>query len=195
MRICFVGESFVNGTGDPSCLGWAGRICAAACQQGQDITYYNLGVRRETSMALKQRWHQEVCYRLPPDVDGRVIFCFGVNDTSPDLEGTRVPLDHSLQNAQAILQTACQQFPVLMVSPLPIADAAQNLRTAKLSQQLALLCNTLSIPYLDAFTPMQASEVWMREVAAGDGAHPGTEGYTELAALVMQWSAWQNWFQ
>ncbi|MDY6901411.1 MAG: lipase, partial [Cyanobacteriota bacterium] len=26
MRICFVGESFINGTGDPECLGWAGRI-------------------------------------------------------------------------------------------------------------------------------------------------------------------------
>lgn len=30
MRICFIGDSFVNGTGDPECLGWAGRICVTA---------------------------------------------------------------------------------------------------------------------------------------------------------------------
>lgn len=26
MRICFIGDSFVNGTGDDTCLGWVGRI-------------------------------------------------------------------------------------------------------------------------------------------------------------------------
>ena len=25
MRICFFGDSFVNGTGDDECLGWVGR--------------------------------------------------------------------------------------------------------------------------------------------------------------------------
>ena len=65
VRICFVGESFVNGTGDPECLGWAGRICVNANRKGYDITYYNLGVRRETSSELKNRWLREVSYRLP----------------------------------------------------------------------------------------------------------------------------------
>lgn len=49
MRLCFIGDSFVNGTGDDACLGWAGWICAAARQQGHDVTAYNLGVRRDTS--------------------------------------------------------------------------------------------------------------------------------------------------
>jgi hypothetical protein len=53
VRICFVGESFVNGAGDPECLGWTGRICVNANKKGYDITYYNLGVRRETSTELK----------------------------------------------------------------------------------------------------------------------------------------------
>ncbi|HZC55143.1 MAG TPA: hypothetical protein VE396_03730 [Xanthobacteraceae bacterium] len=30
IRICFFGDSMVNGTGDDACLGWVGRICAAA---------------------------------------------------------------------------------------------------------------------------------------------------------------------
>jgi hypothetical protein len=30
IRICFIGESFVNGTGDPEFLGWTGRVCRHA---------------------------------------------------------------------------------------------------------------------------------------------------------------------
>lgn len=30
---------------------------------------------------------------------------------------------------------------------------------------------------------------WMQEVAAGDGSHPGAEGYAELARLVQAWNA------
>jgi hypothetical protein len=40
IRICFIGDSFVNGTGDPLCLGWSGRVCATAIQMGYPITYY-----------------------------------------------------------------------------------------------------------------------------------------------------------
>jgi len=44
IRICFVGESFVNGTGDPEFLGWTGRVCRDAQRKGYEITHYNLGV-------------------------------------------------------------------------------------------------------------------------------------------------------
>jgi hypothetical protein len=49
MRICFVGDSLVNGTGDPVGLGWVGRACAAARRRGHEVTCYNLGIRRDTS--------------------------------------------------------------------------------------------------------------------------------------------------
>ncbi|MBD2022353.1 hypothetical protein H6F43_19415 [Leptolyngbya sp. FACHB-36] len=64
-RICFVGEPFVNGTGDRTFLGWTGQICAAATQNDRHaITDYNLGVRRETSTELARRWQADVDYRL-----------------------------------------------------------------------------------------------------------------------------------
>jgi lysophospholipase L1-like esterase len=34
LRICFVGDSLTNGTGDPDCLGWTGRVCASAYERG-----------------------------------------------------------------------------------------------------------------------------------------------------------------
>jgi lysophospholipase L1-like esterase len=59
MRICFFGDSIVNGTGDPDCLGWVGRVCGAARKSGVDLTSYNLGIRRDTSADILRRWRRE----------------------------------------------------------------------------------------------------------------------------------------
>ncbi|MBW4621420.1 MAG: lipase [Cyanosarcina radialis HA8281-LM2] len=194
MRICFIGDSFVNGTGDPECLGWAGRICTAARKQGYDLTYYNLGIRRETSADILARWQGEVFRRLPSEYEGRIVLSFGVNDTTIENDKIRVELADSIANTRQILTTAKQLFPILMVSPLPIADCEQNSRSAKLSARLAEVCHQLDVPYLDAFPAMLASIVWMNEVAANDGAHPSAAGYSELAGLVQSWPGWLSWF-
>ncbi|WGV26619.1 GDSL-type esterase/lipase family protein [Halotia branconii] len=194
IRICFIGESFVNGTGDPEYLGWAGRICVSANQKGHEITYYNLGVRRETSTELKNRWLQEVSYRLPKIYDGRVVFCFGVNDTTIENGKLRVSPTESIENIRNVLSDARQLYPVLMVSPLPIADDEQNQRIADLAKQYALVCNELDVPYLNVFPVLEKSHIWIDEAKANDGAHPRAAGYTELARIIETWDAWLNWF-
>ncbi|MBD2461185.1 lipase [Oscillatoria sp. FACHB-1407] len=193
LRICFVGDSFVNGTGDPTYLGWTGRICLSARQRGHDITYYNLGVRRETTTDIHRRWQSEVACRLPDPNQGRVIFSFGVNDTTLEEGKPRVESDVSARNAHTILDQARQMFPVLMVSPVPIADREQNWRSAYLTEKLAEVCAQLGVPFLDVFSPLYSSQVWLREVAQNDGAHPLADGYSELALLVENWSAWRDW--
>ena len=194
MRICFIGDSFVNGTGDSECLGWTGRICVAAQKQGYDVTYYNLGVRRETSADIKARWLQEVSCRLSPADDGRVVFSFGTNDTTIETDKTRIEFAESIENARQILQVAKQKFPVLMVGAPPILDAEQNSRTARLLEQFEKICLEMDIPYLDIFTPLQTSNIWLQEVSEYDGAHPRAAGYQEIASLVQNWSGWQSWF-
>lgn len=194
MRICFVGDSFVNGTGDPDYLGWTGRVCAAMGQRGYNITHYNLGIRGQTSAEIADRWWKEVSCRLPQSYDGRLVFSFGTNDTTLEAGQPRVAPADSLQYLQQILTQASAHFPVLMVGPPPIEDQAQNDRTADLSRQYQSLCTRLRIPYLDMFTPLSQSPIWMQEVAAFDGAHPGAAGYAEFAHQVLQWSAWQGWF-
>ncbi|MFB2876147.1 GDSL-type esterase/lipase family protein [Floridanema aerugineum] len=193
VRICFVGDSFVNGTGDSQCLGWTGRICSAAIKQGHDITYYNLGIRRETSADIAGRWLEEVSRRLPEDCDRRIVFSFGVNDTTIENGKLRVELSKTKENTQQILSVAKTSFFVLMVSPPPIAEIEQNSRVETLSQELAIICQQLKVPYLDVFTPLQKSEVWLKEVAANDSYHPNAAGYLEFANLVQNWDAWQSW--
>jgi lysophospholipase L1-like esterase len=193
MRICFFGDSFVNGTGDPAFLGWAGRSCLAARHAGIDITYYNLGIRRDTSEDILRRWHTEAVARLPGDIDGRLIFSFAVNDCVVDGGLQRVTYEATLANARTVFEQATRWKTTLMVGPPPIADADLNQRVRRLSAGLGSLCGEIAVPYLDTFQTLVNDERWMRDVAAYDGAHPGAAGYALFGEIVQRWPAWQAW--
>ena len=195
MRICFIGDSLVNGTCDPKHLGWTGRICAVASGQGHDITYYNLGIRGETSADIETRWFNEVSSRLPHYCDGRIVFSFGVNDTTVDREKTRIEVDKSLENIRSILKSAQTMFPVLMVGPAPVIDSDRTSRIANLSEQFAKICRELEVPYLDICSLLKTSEIWQKELTDNDGSHPRAIGYGELAKIVHNWESWKVWFK
>lgn len=191
MRICFIGDSFINGTNDPDCLGWVGRACAQARRRDIDLTVYNLGIRRDTSVDMAARWQAEALARQPAGQPGLLVFSFGVNDSTVDETGRpRVALADSLAHAGAMLAEAARRHPTLMVGPPPIDDDDVNARTRTLSAALASLCGDLGVPFLDIFTPLEHHPVWRREVATYDGAHPGTAGYAVLADLVTAWPDW-----
>lgn len=194
-RLFFIGDSFVNGTGDPDCLGWVGRVCAAAQASGAEFTVYNLGVRKDTTSLIAQRWQQEAQCRLVPDHSAAFVFSFGANDVDGCDGQRRVPLAQSLDNAQAILSGAQSWGPVRMVGSPPIADDPEaNLRLATLCQGIEAICQSLDIPFLGTLEPLLASPTWMAEAIAQDGAHPGRAGYSQLAELILAWPAWQAWF-
>jgi len=195
IRICFVGDSFVNGTGDEAALGWAGRLCAAAQAKGLSITYYNLGIRRNTSRDILQRWEEECTQRLPESlasVDCRVVFSFGVNDTVIENGTQRVLLQESLDNARLMLQKAQTLCTVLWVGPPPVVDAAHNERIHVLSETFSHLANELNVPYISVLPALVANEEYKQEVKENDGAHPRSEGYAELAHIIGASPQW--WF-
>ncbi|HTF33636.1 MAG TPA: GDSL-type esterase/lipase family protein [Myxococcota bacterium] len=192
LRICFVGDSFVQGTGDPECLGWAGRVCARAARAGGRVTYYNLGVRRDTSADIQRRWRDEVACRLPPDVDGRVVLSFGTNDTTAQAGRARVVLEESLGSARAILEQAKSWRP-LLVGPPYLSEPEQALRLRALSRGLSILCQELGVPFVEAFEALGRSAQWCADIAAHDGMHPRAEGYEVLAELVAASPVWQAW--
>jgi lysophospholipase L1-like esterase len=194
VRLCFVGDSFVNGTGDDECLGWTGRVTASLRRVGYDVTYYNLGIRRETTADVAARWAAEVARRVPDALSGRVVFSCGVNDTTVEGPAERLPLDASVLNLRHMLQASMARFETLVVGPPPIAEGAQNERIARLSAAFSQVCAAEGVLYLDVFSPLARSGIWRAEVLAGDGAHPNAGGYQELASLVGQWSAWQAWW-
>ncbi|MGW5727377.1 DUF459 domain-containing protein [Nocardia beijingensis] len=192
LRVCFVGDSFVAGVGDPGFLGWAGRLVSTAHAEGFPLTAYNLGVRRQTSAEIVRRFHAECAPRLPEGVDARVVLSFGVNDTMHENGGPRVAPEESVANLGELLAQAAERgWPVLMVAPPPIADDEHNDRTAALDERFAQACAASRVPYVRVHQPLRDNPVWSADVRAGDGAHPGAAGYEEIAALVApRWRAW-----
>jgi acyl-CoA thioesterase-1 len=182
-RICFVGDSFVAGVGDPEHRGWVGRIVS-----GWPGTAYNLGVRRDTSEDVRRRLPAETAARWVAGCDNRLVLSFGVNDTT-EVDGVvRVAPERSVANLRGIAgDLAAQGVPLLVVGPPPVVDREQNERIAALD---ALFDEAVS-PYVSVFGALVIERDWMRAVAVGDGAHPGAEGYALLAALVRP--AWERW--
>jgi acyl-CoA thioesterase I len=198
VRICFFGDSFVNGTGDDDALGWVGRLVAKARQSGRDVTAYNLGIRRDTSADVAARWRSEARLRLPSDCDGRLVFSFGANDClSAGVDGgPRIGRADSLANLEDVLREAQRWLPTLMVGPGIVADDREvNARICELSADYAKVCEQFGVPYLEICRLLLASPTWTREALASDGAHPNRGGYAIVADAVSEWSDWRDWFE
>jgi len=193
LRICFIGDSLVNGTNDPQCLGWTGRVAALAWRRGYPLTCYNLGIRRETSSDVAQPWLSEASCRLPDHCRPFLVFSFGVNDTTLENGRTRVAEAQSVENTRQILKAGQERYSVLMVGPPPIGDKDHNQRTEQLSRRMSAVAAQEGVPFLSVFQPLSQDSVWMAEVSADDGAHPRAAGYATLATLVDKWSEW--WFR
>jgi lysophospholipase L1-like esterase len=192
IRICFIGDSYVHGTGDDDCLGWAGRLCAAARRAGHNITYYNLGVRRETSADIARRWQAECVARLLPGTQNHLVFSFGANDVSLVDGRRRVAEDETLANLQSMLETAKPVYRTLVVGPPPVADAEHDARLAQLSVRMQGVAAGLDIPYIATLPALIEDRVWREEVRGNDGSHPRGGGYARLAGIVAASDHW--WF-
>ena len=191
IRVCFIGDSLVNGTGDEAALGWAGRLCAMASASDISVTYYNLGIRRNTSKDILLRWESECGLRLPGFCDGRIVFSCGVNDTSIENGKMRVDSVESCANVRAILRGA-RRYKVLMVGPPPVIDDEQNERIESLSLAFARETKALGVPYIDLFSALCTDDAYKREVERNDGAHPRNEGYSKMARIIGSSPSW--WF-
>ena len=192
IRICFIGDSLVNGTGDEAALGWAGRLCAMANANDIPVTYYNLGIRRNTSEDILLRWESECTLRLPDSCDGRIVLSCGVNDTAIENGKVRVNSVESCANVRAILRGA-KQYTVLMIGPPPVIDDEQNERIESLSLAFAREAKALGVPYIDLFSALCSDDAYRREVLQSDGAHPRSEGYSKMARIIGASPSW--WFR
>jgi len=116
-----------------------------------------------------------------------------LNDQEP-VFATAEPAHHGLNCRLAlILLAARQSFPTLMVGPPSVFDEDHNRRITRLSEQLALLCETVRVPSLEVFAPLQQINIWQEELTAHDGAHPRAAGSTALARLIEDWFLWREW--
>jgi acyl-CoA thioesterase I len=187
-RVCFAGDSYVVGVGDPEHRGWVGRVVVESHRDGRPVTAYNLGVRMDTSEDVRRRLPAETAVRWVTGCDNRLVVSFGVNDTTEVDGALRVAPERSVANLRGIAEHAATQgVPLLVVGPPPVADRDQNDRIEALDERFS----EEAFPYVSVFGALHLERDWMRAVVLGDGAHPGAEGYNLLAELVLP--AWEDW--
>ncbi len=185
-RVLFFGDSLVAGIGDPTGGGWVALLVRACFDNALPVTAYNLGVRRETSIQIAARWRAEAAPRVPAGSDSRIVLSFGANDTTIEHGHVRVPADSSRRALATVLDEASPLgFGSFVIGPAPVDDVEQNRRIVALTESFAEVCSERDVPFIGVAETLLASSVWMSQVSAGDGAHPGAEGYQTIAQLLI----------
>lgn len=195
-RILFFGDSFVAGVGDPTGLGWVGRVVAASHAAGRPMAAYNLGIRRDTALDVAARWRAETAARTgSPDARYGAVLSFGANDAIEENGQLRVAPAVSLDTMRRLIDDAeAIGLAVFVVGPAPVGEPAADERVGELSARFADLAHERGVPFAETFTTLSQDPAWRREAAAGDGAHPAAGGYRTLASLVLA-AGWINWLE
>lgn len=191
-HIAFVGDSLGLGFGDPSTLGWVGRLTLLSVRKEKPFVPYLLGVAGETSTDLREHFAQETERRLLQHIDGRVVFQIGVEDCRLLDEKPALGLRESVLNLKVMLEAAKPHFKLLVVSPPPVYEPGHNSRVQRLVQGQAELARSLHIPFIDVFKPLNTDVQYKRELAAHDKVHPMQQGYEKIFSIVSNDRQW--WF-
>ena len=72
----------------------------------------------------------------------------------------------------------------LVVGPPPVLWDEVNERIAARAEAIAAVCAEAAVPFVPTFDALRSGGAWMREVAEGDGAHPGPDGYAQFADVI-----------
>lgn len=195
LRACFFGDSFTHGVGDEEGFGWRGRIVTRLLKERPSLTAYDLGIRRDTSTDILNRWENEALARLPQGYQRRIAFCFGTNDCADDGNGAgRVPHAETIRNTHAILARSAALAPTILIGPPPILDdPIADRRIAELEPALQSIAREYNIPFLPVFEALRHAPAWTEGAAAGDGTHPNRAGYAFLADYIWEWPKFPLW--
>jgi len=190
MRLLFIGDSIVAGTGDDECRGWVGRVGTATRRAGVELTPYNLGIGGDTAADVLARWEQEVTRRLNPEIENRVVVQVGVNDAR---DGVERPADDSARDLAAFVEGArAIGLDPLVVGPIPTAQAEESERIGALSARFASACEELGAAFLEVHAGLRDNDAFLAGLRNGDGYHPDADGYAEIAQVVLH-NGWWEW--
>ncbi len=189
IRICFFGDSYVNGTGDAAALGWVGRAIAKA-NKSHFITYYNLGIRGNTSKDIANRWKQEATVRLVDCDKKYVVFAFGTNDTNIIDTKLRVSLEETLKHTEDFIKGASIYDGIVIIGPPPLIEKHHDQRNKALDKKLQERCKAHSVPYISLYNILLGNSEWLTMIGNNDQYHPGGDGYELLAMSIISSPQW-----
>ena len=186
--LCFIGDGFVAGYGDPKALGWVSRVVGRTGTQDVMLTSYNLGVRGASSASAMHRWRSECAPRWEGRGERRLVVGVGAEDVAQDITTAR----SRLNLANILDEASSTGISTYVVGPTPTLDAEVNGRLQVLADAQADVCSRRDVPFVDCFAPLLSHDQWQSDLAAGDTVHPGQAGYGLIAWLVLNggWAPW-----
>ena len=182
LPVCIIGDSFVAGYGDDSGRGWTAHLVEAGPDAGLHIHAAVAGIGGDTSEMILARW-DEVDRRRAAFPTTAVIAEFGANDAMEHEGEVRVDEAGTARALRGMIDRA-PEGRFLVVGPPPVVWDGVNERIAARAAVMAHVCEEAGVPFVPTFEVLLAGGAWMREVAEGDGAHPGPGGYEQFAQVV-----------
>jgi lysophospholipase L1-like esterase len=189
MRLIFIGDSIVAGSGDDECRGWVGRVGSATRRSGVDHTPYNLGIGGNTAADVLARWEDEVTRRLNPEIDNRLVVQVGVNDARDGVE--RDHDDCARDLASFIEGARGAGLEPLVVGPIPTRQSDESERIGALSRRFGEVCADRKTAFIEVHAALRDSNAFLASLES-DGYHPDAEGYAAIAQVVLH-NGWWEW--
>jgi len=190
----FFGDSITLGVNDSPAGGWVARFAGKASSKGLNVppdTFYNLGVRKNSSRKILERWESEYLVRSMEGCAVTFVFCAGTVDMAAPNAMPNVPVGESAANMREILIGARNYGEVLLVSAPPVKDEEHNQRLEALCTAYAAICRAVEIPFVDIFHPLL--EMGYTDDLS-DGVHPGAAGNEMIAELLVNHEAVRKTF-
>lgn len=191
----FFGDSVTLGVNDAPAGGWVTRLAAKAAAAGLPVppdTFYNLGVRRNSSSMILARWEEEFKARTMEGVPSFLLFCFGTVDMATPKGSPNIPIGDSAANARDILLKAKACGSVALVSAPPVRDEEHNQRLEHLCTAYTSICAAIDVPFIDIYHPLLEAG-YVQDLA--DGVHPGPDGNDMIASLLLKSPLLADWFR
>ena len=188
--LCFVGDGFVAGFGDPKALGWVSRVVGRTDTADAELTSYNLGVRGASSADAMARWRSECPPRWEGRSERRLVVAVGAEDVAQGITTAR----SRLNLANILDEASSTGIATFVVGPTPTLDAEVNARLRTLVEAQADVCQRRGVTFVDCFTALEHHDQWQSDLAAGDTIHPGQAGYGLIAWLVLN-GGWHEWLR
>lgn len=188
LPVCIIGDSFVAGYGDETGRGWTALLVEAAAREDLHLHAAVAGIGGDTSAMILARW-DEVDRRRAAFPTTAVIAEFGVNDVmhvaaaEPGGVVERVDEAGTVAAVRGMIARA-PEGRFLVVGPPPVLWDEVNERIEARAAAIAAVCEEAGVPFVPTFDALRPGGAWMREVASGDGAHPGPAGYAQFTAAV-----------
>jgi lysophospholipase L1-like esterase len=207
-KVVALGDSLVYGYGDPEQGGWVEQLRRTWMRDPQGPVLYNLGIRGDTVIQVRQRLAQEFRQRgeIRHQVPDALLLAFGVNDSARlgHLNGRHLTpfADFQLQLAE-VLDQAQNLGQVFFIGMVPVDEVKmpfmQSFFFNHADQHLykeatRLACQERGIPYCDVFEILrQQCPEWIGQGLSPDGLHPNSWGYQRIFDTINHWEPLQSW--